>query len=232
MYHNAAPAAPRAAFAAGQRSGLRASLVAMPTIDVAATGHKLESRLTRHAGPRGDQLAVVAPPHPLYGGSIGNPVVRAMEARLGALGLSTLAFNFRGTGDSTGEPSGDLADGLVDYVAAARAGKELTLSLASGYSFGSCAALMTAIKLDVPRVLMVAPPLALLDPVLLERYRGQLLVLVGSDDDYAPEAELRETFARAPQTRIELLPEVDHFFLGSAVQKLSAGLDTLLEPLL
>src|SRR5687767_13932749 len=96
----------------------------MPIIDVTATGHKLEARFTRSSGPlsvsegasRAGQLAVVAPPHPLYGGSIGNPVVRAMEARLQAHGLSTLAFNFRGTGESTGEPSGDLADGLVDYM--------------------------------------------------------------------------------------------------------------------
>lgn len=196
----------------------------MPTIAVTATGHKLETRFTRSS----DRLAVVAPPHPLYGGSIGNPVVRAMESRLAAFGVSTLAFNFRGTGDSTGVPSGDLADGLVDYVAAARSVNDVVLSWATGYSFGSCAALMAAIKLDVPHVLMVAPPLALLDPALLDRYRGELLVLVGSDDDYAPEPELRETFARAPQARIQLLPGVDHFFLGSDVQKLSAGLDELL----
>jgi len=200
----------------------------MPTVEVTATGHKLEARFTRQ--PAGaDKLAVVAPPHPLYGGSIGNPVLRAMEARLGAFGLSTLAFNFRGTGESTGEPSGDLADGLVDYVAAARSVKDVALHWATGYSFGSCAALMAALKLDVPHVLMVAPPLALLDPALLDRYRGTLLVLLGSDDDYAPEAELRETFARAPQAQILLLDSVDHFFLGSDVQKLSAGLDQLLQ---
>lgn len=200
----------------------------MTTIDVTVTGHKLEARLAHSPAPSGGLLAVVAPPHPLYGGSIGNPVVRAIEARLLALGLSTLAFNFRGTGDSTGEPSGDLADGVVDYVAAARSVKGQEPTWATGYSFGSCAALMAALKLPVQKVLMVAPPLALLDPALLERYRGELLVLVGSDDDYAPEAELRETFARAPQARIELLPGVDHFFLGSAVQALSAGLERLL----
>ena len=71
------------------------------TIPVEGTTHQLEARL--HRLPDSVELALVAPPHPVYGGSIGNPVVRAIERAFHAVGVSTLAFNFRGTGESTGE---------------------------------------------------------------------------------------------------------------------------------
>lgn len=94
-----------------------------------------------------------------------------------------------------------------------------------GYSFGGCAALAAALALGVPRVLIVGPPLALLDPALLPRFTGELAVAVGSDDDYAPLPALRETLATA---RVEVVEGADHFFLGSQVQALTAALTKLL----
>jgi alpha/beta superfamily hydrolase len=198
----------------------------MLTIAVPGAQHTLELRCTR--APQIQELAVVAPPHPLYGGSIGNPVVRALESALQGHGLGTLAFNFRGTGASTGQPSGDLSDALTDYVAAARSAGDAQLAWLSGYSFGSCAALAAAIELKVERVLMVGPPLALLEPQLLPRFSGELHVVVGSEDDYAPLAALRETFAAAHTVRIEVVEGADHFFLGSQCRQLGETLSKLL----
>lgn len=196
------------------------------TLDVPGTRHTLEARLSRARDARA--LALVAPPHPLFGGSIGNPVVRALESALSAQGFAALAFNFRGTGASSGQPSGELSDALVDYLAAARGAGALPLAWLTGYSFGGCAALAAAIELGAPRVLMVAPPLALLDPALLPRFTGELAIAVGSDDDYAPLAALRETFSAARAARIEIVEGADHFFLGSQCHALAPVLAKLL----
>jgi alpha/beta superfamily hydrolase len=173
-------------------------------------------------------LAVIAPPHPMYGGTLGNPVLRVMERTLGQHGLSTLAFNFRGTGESEGEQTGSYDDALADYLAVTRALPNMELGWLSGYSFGSVAALASAVELDAPRVLMVAPPLGMLDPALVTRYRGQIAIVVGSEDDYAPLADLRALFEPRAQTTLEILPGVEHFFSGSDAQRLAEGLARLL----
>jgi alpha/beta superfamily hydrolase len=197
------------------------------SITVPQATHKLEGRLARTAGAA--QLALIAPPHPLYGGSIGNPVVRALEGVFQARGLATLAFDFRGVGESTGQPSGSLADALADYLAAARALEDAQLAWLSGYSFGGCAALAAALELGVQRVLLIGPPLALLDPHQLRRFRGQLYVALGDQDEYAPLDDLRATFALAPQARIAVVEGADHFLLGSACQRLAQSVAGLLD---
>lgn len=186
----------------------------------------LEGRLTRAPERRG--LAIIAPPHPLYGGSIGNPVVRAIEQAYRALALDTLAFNYRGIEESSGAPSGEMSDGVEDYLAAAHAHPEPMRSF-SGYSFGSVAGLAAAVELDVPHLLMVAPPLPWLDPILLSRYRGKLRVVVGDDDEYTPLDALQPLLAPHPNARLSVLTDADHFLLGSAAVRLAELLRTVLQ---
>ncbi len=189
-------------------------------IDVPGERRRLEGRLTGE-GP----LALIAPPHPMYGGTIGNPVVKALEHALRGVGLATLAFNFRGTGESDGAQTGDLEEARVDYRAVVDAHPAVLLS---GYSFGSITALAVAVERNVPRTLLVAPPFGLLDRDLLATYRGKLLVILGDQDEYTPVTAIEDFFVARPDTRVELLPGVDHWFLGSALQHLSAGLHRLL----
>src|SRR5512132_3750608 len=63
-------------------------------------GPRLEARLME--SPAAAAGVVLCHPHPLYGGDMDNPVIiRAAEVAQ-VLGVSTLRFNFRGVGDSTG----------------------------------------------------------------------------------------------------------------------------------
>lgn len=197
------------------------------SILVPGAGHTLEGRLFRATDPAAP-LAVVAPPHPLYGGTLGNPVVRAIEGAFRGAGVASLAFNFRGAGLSGGEPSGALEDALADYLAAARAVPDARLTCLSGYSFGGIAALASALELGAPRVLMVAPPLGLLDPELVARHRGRLVVVVGDADEYAPVEAVHTLFGPHLDAQVHVLEGVDHFFLGSATHALSQALTALL----
>jgi uncharacterized protein len=194
----------------------------------APSGHSLEGRWMAPLHAPGHALALVAPPHPLYGGSIGNPVVRALEHAFVDAGYSTLAFNFRGIGESTGEPSGEPDDALADYLAAAGTPMGKRLEVVSGYSFGAVAALRAAIALGVPDVYMVAPPVFLLEGAPLAEFHGSLHVLVGDADEYAEPEALEAELARSPAARhMHWLAGADHFFLGSNVVALGERLRAL-----
>jgi uncharacterized protein len=197
-------------------------------IPVAGASISLEGRLHEDPESEPGALALIAPPHPLHGGNIDNHVVNAIVAAQRAVRRATLAFNFRGTGASEGVASADLAQAAGDYVAAAQAVEGRTPRWLSGYSFGSCAALMAGIELRAEQVLLVAPPLGLLDPDLLKRYQGRITAVVGEDDEYCPVEELRVLMARASYGRVEVLEGGDHFFSGSQIRQLAEKLPGLI----
>ena len=92
---------------------------------------------------------VICHPHPLFGGSMYNNVVEAVEEGFVLSGFSTLRFNFRGVGDSEG--AYDEGNGEVnDVIAACKfmrdlpgAGGRLVLA---GYSFGAWVASRAAVR--------------------------------------------------------------------------------------
>src|SRR3954471_23659895 len=63
--------------------------------------------------PRG--VALVAHPHPLYGGTMENKVTQTLARTFVTLGYATARFNFRGVGQSEGEH--DRGHGEVDDMA-------------------------------------------------------------------------------------------------------------------
>lgn len=165
--------------------------------------------------------AVIAPPHPLYGGSMDSPVVSELAWACTRAGLASLRFNWRGVGASTGEPSGDLGIGAEDF-AAALLQMARTVSgplLAAGYSFGAGAALRAVDEQPrVTRLLLVAPPPSLLDDAALRRGEREILILTGERDTLAPAAELAEIAESTPRARFVPIPDTDHFFAAGLAQ--------------
>jgi len=159
--------------------------------------------------------AVVAAPHPLYGGSMDSPVVAELSWACQSAGYATVRFNWRGVGASGGELNGDPALAGADY-AAALAYLEETVSgpiLAAGYSFGAAAAVRVASTSPrVRRLVLVAPPPALLDADALTGFRGSALVVVGGRDSFAPIDDLAQLLGDGDRRRLEVIPGADHFF--------------------
>src|SRR5262245_4957545 len=58
---------------------------------------------------------LLAPPHPLYGGSLESPVLSELAWAAAQAGCASLRFNWRGIGASAGAPSGEAVDADADY---------------------------------------------------------------------------------------------------------------------
>jgi uncharacterized protein len=158
---------------------------------------------------------VLGPPHPLYGGTLHDPVLAAAGAVLAEGGLATLALNYRGVQGSEGEPTDDPAAAVTDYTAAldALADRVPGPYLAAGYSFGAATALAVAAREDrVGAAVLVAPPVHLARAEHLDRVGGPVLVVVGDHDAFAPLPDLRAWLGDRAAVTLEVIPGADHFF--------------------
>jgi alpha/beta superfamily hydrolase len=162
--------------------------------------------------------AVIAPPHPLYGGSMESPVVTEIAKACEHAGLESLRFNWRGVGASAGRATGDPAAAVADYAAALDWIEETASGpiTACGYSFGAATAVRAvAGRPRVRSLLLVAPPPAMLDRALLEGFAGRLAVAVGQLDELAPAKDLEGMLESIPGARLEVIPDADHFFMSA-----------------
>jgi alpha/beta superfamily hydrolase len=158
---------------------------------------------------------LLAPPHPLYGGSLESPVLSELAFAAARAGLASLRFNWRGVGASAGEPSGAALAADADYGSALDQLAETVAGplVAGGYSFGSAAAVRAARAGGrIERLLLVAPPPALVAPGAIAASGLRALVLVGEYDTLAPARELAAAFESAPEVALHVIPHADHFF--------------------
>ena len=171
-----------------------------------------------------DRGAVVAPPHPEYGGSLENPVVNEIAFGLYQSGVASLRFNWRGVGASQGSVSGDPAAADTDYAAALEhvARSVNGPLIGAGYSFGAAAALRSA--LVDPRVhglMLVAPPVMMIESLDLSKFDHPLYVIIGAEDSYAPADRISELVSGVPRGQLEVILRADHFFVSAGLGELA-----------
>jgi len=175
-------------------------------------------------GPGG---GVIAPPHPMQGGSMTNPVVQEIAFAMHRRGVPSLRFNWRGVGGSSGRATDDLDVALADYAAATEYVCDTIEGpvLAAGYSFGAAVALRYAARdARIRGVLLVAPPVRMLAEIDLEAWQGPLLVVVGSRDPIAPAEGLFRQLRGLASAELRVIDGTDHFF-GEALGSLAEVLD-------
>jgi uncharacterized protein len=175
---------------------------------------------------------VVAHPHPLYGGTMAQPVVYRVAQACRQRGLATLRFNFRGVGQSKGHYSGIEEYRDVEAAAAylrgrlaeagggrEAAGRPLPLALA-GYSFGSVMAALAAASGTVPVQALALVALVLRweewEPALLHdlaRFRNPVLAVCGELDDLAPPEVVEDALRKLElDFRMAVIPGAGHMF--------------------
>jgi uncharacterized protein len=190
------------------------------SIDLAGPAGRLEAVLNVGA-PEAEYGAVVAHPHPLFGGTMHNKVVfHAMKA-LNSFGFPVLRFNFRGTGTSEGEHDNGI--GEVDDVRAALEYMESEFKLPlvfAGFSFGAAVGLQAACPdPEVEAVISIGTPVQAENRVYQYNFLRQCakpkLFISGDQDQFASAEELAELVSMVPEPkRLVLIAGGDHFFAG------------------
>ncbi|HLB22955.1 MAG TPA: alpha/beta fold hydrolase [Dehalococcoidia bacterium] len=174
--------------------------------ELMSDGLRLEARL--HEGD-GRLAAAVLHPHPQYGGDMDNHVVMAVCEALAEAGVTTLRFNFRGTGASEGsydDGRGEACDARAAIVALRALTSDAPVLLA-GYSFGAMVAAAVATDSELAGLALISPPLSMAGlPALPEKL--PVLVMAGDRDAISP---AREVLALASdQVRAVAVPGADH----------------------
>lgn len=162
-------------------------------------------------------VAVIAHPHPLFGGTMTNKVVQTVARACVLAGWQAVRFNFRGVGASQGTHDagrGELEDLLAVVEQVAPHG---SLVLA-GFSFGafvtSHAVERLAAQRDIARVVLVGTAASrfTVAPVPSELH-ARTLVVHGEVDDTVPLASVMD-WARPQHLPVTVIPGVEHFFHG------------------
>lgn len=191
------------------------------------------TRVTSIAGPAGPidvaldlpdaparGIAVIAHPHPLYGGSRDNKVVQTLARALRALGFACWCPNFRGVGASAGthDDGRGETDDLLRVVEAARADPSVAHTaslplLLAGFSFGCFVQARVAAALardgrPAARMVLVAPAVSRFD---LGTVPPDTLVVHGELDDVVPLGTVL-AWAGPLDLPVVVVPGGDHFF--------------------
>ena len=169
------------------------------------------------AAPRG--TAVIAPPPPLFSGTLTNKVVQTNARGVVQCGWRALRFNFRGVGASAGsydKGAGEIEDMLAVVAAEAADGQPL---LIAGFSFGAFVASQVVARLHgeqraIDSIVLVGTAVSRFDaaPVPPELH-PQTLVIHGEADDTVPLAAVMD-WARPQHLPVTVVPGGEHFFHG------------------
>ena len=150
--------------------------------------------------------ALIAHPHPLFGGTLDNKVVQTLARAFVDLGYEAWRPNFRGVGESEG--SHDEGRGEVEDLAAVVQNLGYKKIILAGFSFGAAMQIKLATQINPERLVVVGP--ALTNHQLPAAPPGTL-VIHGEQDTTIPLAAVLD-WARPQDLPVVLVPGADHFF--------------------
>ena len=205
-------------------------------VSVAGPAGRIDVALDEPTGPRVG-VAVIAHPHPLFGGTRDNKVVQTIARALVALGYACWRPNFRGVGASEGvhdEGRGETEDllAVVDAATGAATGpgavaeggaspvsapgapsSEPPALLLAGFSFGGFVQSRVADALAQSgrgpnEIVLVAPAVS---RFAVHAVQARTLLVHGERDDVVPLPAVLE-WARPQEMPVVVVPGADHFF--------------------
>ena len=166
------------------------------------------------AAPRG--IALVAHPHPLFGGTMDNKVAQTLARTLVQLNYVTYRSNFRGVGQTQGEHDnghGERDDllAVLDHMRAQSGYADLPLVLA-GFSFGTFVLSHVVQQLreagkEIERVVFVGTAASRWEVAPVPE---NTLVIHGETDDTVPIQSVYD-WARPQELPVVVIPGAEHF---------------------
>ena len=159
--------------------------------------------------PRG--MALIAHPHPLFGGTLDNKVVQTLARAFLELGYETWRPNFRGVGQTEG--SHDEGRGELEDLAAVLSHVNPSKFVLAGFSFGAALQAQLGARVNAERMV---PERMVLVGVAVTRLEvpnvpADTLVIHGENDETVPLPAVLD-WARPQELPVVLVPGADHFF--------------------
>ncbi len=168
-------------------------------------------------------VAVIAHPHPLFGGTMDNKVVQTLARAFIQCGWTAVRFNFRGVGRSVGghdEGRGELDDllAVVEHAASAKGASAAPALALAGFSFGAFVTTHAFARLaptrPIDKLVLVGTsvsraPAAPIDAAAHDR----TLVVHGEQDDTVLLSAVMD-WARPQALPVTVVPGGGHFFHG------------------
>jgi alpha/beta superfamily hydrolase len=173
-------------------------------------------------------VALIAHPHPLYGGTMDNKVITTLAKAYTDAGIAAFRFNFRGVGATEGvhdEGRGEVDDLLRVAAHAQETVPRVPLHLA-GFSFGGAVVTHASDHLDFQQLILVAPGFRRIaahgmgatpdpnDPSLGAPGRhttANTMIVHGDRDETVPLADSL-AWAAAREVPVVVVPGGEHFF--------------------
>lgn len=162
-------------------------------------------------------VAVVAHPHPLFGGTMDNKVVQTLARAFVQCGWTVARFNFRGVGASEGVH--DAGEGEArDFLSVVEQVAPKGALAVAGFSFGSFVAshAIQALwdKRDIDKIVFVGTATERLSVANVpESLHEKTLVVHGEQDDTVSLASVMD-WARPQSLPVMVVPGGGHFFHG------------------
>ena len=177
------------------------------------------------AGTSARGIALIAHPHPLFGGSAENKVVTTIARAFRELGYATLRPNFRGVGDSAGTHDHGISESADLLCVHAYARSRFTAPsgplpvVLAGFSFGAYVVTRTAKALaeagdPAERLVLIGTAAGFIEggrDYVTEAVPADTLVIHGDLDETVPLANVL-AWATPLELPVVLVPGADHFF--------------------
>jgi uncharacterized protein len=185
---------------------------------IPASHGQLEAILKESTGERLG-VALVCHPHPLGQGTMHNKVVFRAAAGLVDASLTTLRFNFRGVGASTGKhaESNEIGGGkedvrdVLNYLSSHYPDDEITLA---GFSFGSRTGIEVGMNDNrVVRLISIGTPVDKYhDYDFLTRVEKPILFVHGDADEFGSVENLKKLVDQIATAELVVFENCGHFF--------------------
>ena len=172
---------------------------------VAGPAGRIECAVDAPDGAR-KGCALIAHPHPLFGGTLDNKVVQTLARACVDAGYEAWRPNFRGVGETEG--THDEGRGELEDLAAIVAHLKPERLVLAGFSFGAGVQVMLAQRVKCERLVLVG--------VAVTRFQlppapAGTLVIHGENDETVPLAMVLD-WVRPQELPVVLIPGADHFF--------------------
>ena len=173
---------------------------------IAGPAGKIECVIDEPEGRASRGVALVAHPHPLFGGALDNKVAQTLARAFVELGYTAWRPNFRGVGASEG--THDEGRGEVEDLAAVLKHAGAEKPVLAGFSFGAAVQTKLAQLVKPERMALVGVAVKHLEAMPIP---ADTILIHGEEDTTVLLADVL-AWARPQDLPVVVVPGADHFF--------------------